>query len=287
MVRRGRAGESRRPGKPKMIAHRLCLIAAAAVLAACAPVAETGPYPVWWSPSLELESLDQIDARLGRNLWPSHDEGLHMYGGTGDNPAEVDARNCTGLKQYTDAGYTAGGSIGIGLQFYVLAQCQAILWLNDAAPAQVSYLRDFVLNTYAVNFLPAMIDHSPGCDYSCRQHLANRRRIPLTKFDEVLRIGVKSDTEIEIEVLTSEIRLEFVARGDFNGDGADDILAITYASATGGSWRGAGLYLLSRDAPGVILHVADADDHLCKTYQCDPELDCPPALPTAPEPNGG
>ena len=32
------------------------------------------PYPIWWSPSLELDSLDQIETRLERLLWPDHPE---------------------------------------------------------------------------------------------------------------------------------------------------------------------------------------------------------------------
>ena len=33
-----------------------------------ATATEDGPYPVWWSPILEVESLDHIDARLERAL---------------------------------------------------------------------------------------------------------------------------------------------------------------------------------------------------------------------------
>ena len=31
--------------------------------------AEEGPYPIWWSDKLELASLDQVEARLRRDLW--------------------------------------------------------------------------------------------------------------------------------------------------------------------------------------------------------------------------
>jgi hypothetical protein len=39
-------------------------------------LAEEPPYPVWWSPVLELDSLEGIDARLHRALWPGNDEGM-------------------------------------------------------------------------------------------------------------------------------------------------------------------------------------------------------------------
>jgi hypothetical protein len=41
--------------------------------------AEEPPYPVWWSPVLELDSVEGIDARLHRALWPGDDEGMTLY----------------------------------------------------------------------------------------------------------------------------------------------------------------------------------------------------------------
>ena len=48
----------------------LVLVGLALGLPAAAAEGESGPYPIWWSPSLELDSLDRIDARLQRPLWP-------------------------------------------------------------------------------------------------------------------------------------------------------------------------------------------------------------------------
>ena len=35
-----------------------------------ATAAEAEQYPIWWSPSLELESLDRIDERRRKRFWP-------------------------------------------------------------------------------------------------------------------------------------------------------------------------------------------------------------------------
>ncbi len=46
----------------------IALAVVAMVVPAIVAAAEDGPYPVWWSPMLELDSLDAIDARLERKL---------------------------------------------------------------------------------------------------------------------------------------------------------------------------------------------------------------------------
>ena len=37
----------------------------------CVTSEEAGPYPIWWSPTLELDSLDQIEALMG-DRFPVH-----------------------------------------------------------------------------------------------------------------------------------------------------------------------------------------------------------------------
>ena len=56
--------------------------AATLTLAAPAQSHETTPrYPVWWSGELELESLDRVEGRLRRDLWPDIGEGFDLYVG--------------------------------------------------------------------------------------------------------------------------------------------------------------------------------------------------------------
>jgi len=61
--------------------------------------ADEPPYPVWWSPVLELDSLEGIDARLRRALWPGNDEGMTLYKPEGDTRLEVQAKSCNELKR--------------------------------------------------------------------------------------------------------------------------------------------------------------------------------------------
>jgi len=81
----------------------LALLWAGLVLGSGAAVATESdaqpPYPVWWSPVLELDSLEGIDARLRRALWPGNDEGMTLYKPEGDTRLEVQAKSCNELKR--------------------------------------------------------------------------------------------------------------------------------------------------------------------------------------------
>ncbi len=240
--------------------------------------AEDGPYPVWWSPTLELDSLDQIDARLAREIWPGDPEGLPLAKYEGETRTEVSAFNCIELERWVGEGYHGIGTNGFGLQLYNQALCRAIEMLKQAAPARRSYLREFVLDETAVAYLPAMAFRMPSCDYQCRQRLANERRIPVSQFEELVRIDSKGVDELELETPTMETRITVMARGDLNADGLDDMLVLSNTGATEGTGGWSGIYLLTREAPNAVLFVLNADKPSCRHYQCDETYDYPAIL---------
>ena len=239
-----------------------------AAFAFAAPVhaAADGPYPVWWSAELELDSLDQVEARLRRDIWPDFPEGMKLYKAKGAGYVTAQARNCNSLIRLSEEGYYGGGSPDIFVQFYQLSVCQAVDFLGQAKPARVSYLRDFVLNKHAVNYLPAMVNIYASCSFVCRAFYANRRGVSLAKFDEIERLKVTDKNSLIVWTVGWRIEMTFVARGDFDFDGLDDILLLSSGGATKGTMGGAELYLLTRDEPGAVLRVIDPEKHLCPDY---------------------
>jgi hypothetical protein len=258
------------------ILSALLLVLATSLSAAAA--AEDGPFPVWWSPILELDSLDAIDARLARELWEGDSEGLPLIKSDGDTLTEVRAVNCVELERLAEEGYEGRGSHGYWLRQYQQAVCGAIALLKQAAPARESFLRDFRLDEDAIHVLPAMVDISPSCDMFCRQRVANERRIPLSVFEPVFRVTVTSDEEIEIRTVGFETDLTILARGDFNADGLDDMLVLASGGATEGTGAWADIFLLTREATGAVLTVLEEGTDVCAHYQCDATYDYPEAL---------
>ncbi len=235
-------------------------------------------YPVWWSPVLELDSIEGIDARLARHIWPGDDEGLPLAKWDGEILEEASAVNCIELERLVAAGFYGIGSNGIGRQAYNQALCRGIETMRRPQPAERSYLRDFVLDEEAIHLLPAVADIQSSCDFLCRQRVANERRIPLSRFEPVIRVTVKSEEEIRIRTIDWISIVTILGRGDFNRDGLDDLLVLINGGSMSGTWSGAELYLLSRDAADAVLFVAEELTNDCDDYQCQAEYDDPRVL---------
>ncbi len=232
--------------------------------------AEDGPYPVWWSDELELESLDRVDRRLRRDLWPDSTEGFTLFKGAPDNYVTVEGHSCESLSRLTEEGYSALSTNDRWALNHLLSECRAIAMLAQAEPASVSYLRDFVLNAGALDYLPALVNLHVSCSFICYIIAANEHGIPFTKFETPLVVDVESGDEITVWTTGWMAHLTVMARGDFTADGVDDILLISSGGATEGSWKTARLYLMTRDAPGAVLRVIDAERELCPDYSCHP-----------------
>jgi hypothetical protein len=264
-------------GKVKLIVGAIAL-ALLAALTQPAEAADEPPYPVWWSPVLELESLDAIDARLERLIWPDDPEGLPLMKTEGDTRKEVSAPNCVELERLVGEGYEGIGSHGFGLQLYHQAFRRAIEMMRRARPAERSFLQDFVLDEDAIHYLPAMSRISMSCDFLCRQRVANERHIPLSHFEPVVRVDVASTEEIVIWTLDWKTIFTVLGRGDFNRDGLDDLLVLVRGGPMSGTWGGAELHLLSRDSPGGVLAVVEEATDSCGDYQCNAAYDYPRVL---------
>ncbi len=240
------------------------------MLAGPALAAEDGPYPVWWSDKLELDSLDQVEARLRRDIWPHLPEGMELYVGGGPDGQQAQARDCDSLIKFSEAGYQGLGNPNIKVQLLNLAYCRAIALLRQAKPARESHLRTLRMNAEALEFLPALVNLQVSCEFICYAVEANERGIPFTKFETPLVVDVKNDDEMTVWTTGWMVILSIVGRGDFTGDGVDDMLLLANGGATEGTYGASNLYLMTREAPGAVLRVMDAERELCPDYSCHP-----------------
>ncbi len=229
------------------------------------------PYPIWWSPSLELESLDRIDERLERPFWPD-DEGFVMGKWDIDKYSAKDlAPNCATMIDLAEKGYSsAGSSNDIAVQTFFMAECEALRYLKNAQPAKRSYLAGFVLDRKAFQFLPHLAFYGPSCGGACWQYYANEERRPMGEPEPLIEFDIISDHEMTFKTDTDLAKMAILARADFNHDGFDDVLLRSSAYMLHGTWGATDLFLLTRDAPEGVLRVVNPDRHLCTGYQCDP-----------------
>ena len=162
--------------------------------------ADEGLYPIWWSPKLELDSLDEVEAELdapfpsgtevvvtNHNIEPESyfDEVRGKFWLTHQEVAE----NYRSLIQLTTEGYDSGE---YRLRVALGARCYSLNALGTATTPRTSYLRDFVFDETAIRYLPAMLGPIGDCSYLDEILEANRRGLawaPLPDHDPYYRVG--------------------------------------------------------------------------------------------------
>ena len=163
-------------------------------------------------------------------------------------------------------------------------RCYALDALAKATPARTSYLRDFVLDAKAINILPVMVGRAASGCYDAEDYLAaNRDALPWGIFlyhagvgDQIRELRVIDGNRLDVaggfsrkwgtelpadpdsEWTTEEIwttTIQIYGRGDFNGDGLDDLLmrADTWGPRMQARMR---LYLVTRKRPEAVIRVA-------------------------------
>lgn len=228
--------------------------------------AETEEFPVWWSPRLEVESLDKVEARLARKF---HVHGqLEAYRERNGVRETALMNSCTTTRRLADAGFEG---IPYGLQTAILAECRAIELLADIRPAERSFVHNFVLDETAIPFLPIMFNAFSQCATLRDQEVLNAQHLPLTESEDVKEIETVealSDGRLRYRTYTERVTIEILSRGDMTGDGLADLTVRLISSFIGGSGSGTDLFVVSRDGPRGVLYVVDEDAgrHGCRNY---------------------
>ncbi len=261
-------------------------------LIGAASAAEEGPYPIWFSPKLGLESLARVEARLEGPFWGSG-ESYTVYKGVGDGRSETTVDTCNMRRDLFEEGYYAEAPQQY-FEVYLWAMCDALEKLGTARPAQRSFVRNFVFDRNAMNVLPAIVGGYESCSFLCRLKRANERGDTWTQLEdslfkrharentsiavsgEVRSIQVKDDKtatilienveEVPIEGDKTTVwsysvdrnPLEILAYGDFNGNGLEDMLMRRQGARS--------VYVLTRDTPDGVFFVLNAEEHLCPDY---------------------
>ncbi len=206
---------------------------------------------------------------------------MHVYkdGDRSTEPAEIEA--CATLGQLSNEGYYTLINNENKIIGNLWNSCTILDLLESARPAKASFVRDFVMTAEALDYLPAMMDMAPSCDWLCRQYRANQRRISLRRFEAETDIELKVLSDLKIEARSENwvFRVEILARADFNGDGLEDLLTLADVSVTEqGTWGDSDLLVLSRETPDSVLWMLGAEVGLCTDYQCRTYYDEPVAL---------
>ncbi len=171
--------QGNRIGPAAVMAVRSAVVAAfgaiALALALAVPDGATADeLPVWWSPKLDLTSIDRIDAIMGAPYSPEDVWEVFRYRVGTNGVARDDAvvSDCRSHVRLEEAGFEP---MGPGEAFHSLGiRCFALDALSKVKPATQSHFQDFVLDARALAVLPPLLRPRNTCGYLANAMQANK-----------------------------------------------------------------------------------------------------------------
>ncbi len=203
-----------------------------------------------------------VDARLRRKIWPGMDLGIELYKGSHDNYVEAEAKTCVELEALTQAGYgLAGGGLHY-TQMHHLLRCRTIALLGTVQPARKSFLRGFV------------ISQESGRDLLRAVGLVVGGGVPSQNGELVLTRGLGKLLVVDLPYADSgeadvwadkgRVLLRVEARGDFTGDGVENLLLAAGARLSRYRPDLTDLCLITRETPGAPLRMIEVAPYSCR-----------------------
>jgi hypothetical protein len=239
------------------------LVLFAALLAGGAAEAET--FPVRWSPSLGLQSLDDIDRRVEQPLWD--DIGITVafrwrFTSAGQALEPIDPEpmiSCADHWRLADTVYQTASQSDHNHLANFAATCAALAALRHAQPSRESYVGDFRLDAAAADFLPAALAIAIG-PWQQRDideagaHALPWRQWRAGKSSDLISVRSNGDEAVLYEWTRGKSRVEILGRGDFNEDEVEDLLLIITEWPGYAHFAKAKMILVTRYYPDVVMH---------------------------------
>ncbi len=219
-----------------------------------------------------IESLTDADKLLKREFWQTP-EGTMLEIESAGQMVEVPAKSCRTLLRMLERGYRLGA--GYRSHHPVIAHCRALGVLKRMQPATVSHLRNLVLDENVLEVLPAALGVWTAPCPACQGRAFNESRISWTRFaarrvanhqspsfsdGSAYRLEILDERTLRVRMPFRTIEVQFLAGGDYDGDGLDDVLVRRDVLDGAAAYEGSTLFILSRESPEAVFRVVTAND---------------------------
>jgi hypothetical protein len=207
------------------------------------------PLAVWFSPTLGLHNIADaaatLDAKNTFGFGVLVRDGLMQMPKTCREREALKARGFepeTALQAQSDAGAEA--------------RCGTLHLLTHARPARISFL-PMTLDDSVLAQLPAVIASAMSGYRATQRDAATRAGKSLRDFEPhaKVRIDASGAPVISESALGTSVSLELQARGDFDGDGTEDMAVAVSNSADQGSYSETRLLVLTRKTETAMLAI--------------------------------
>jgi len=219
--------------------------AIAAILMAAGMGGHSG-FDVQWASELKMARLSDAAERLRA---PFDAPVMLQSGGQ-----RVEAGNCAALLRDEKAGFAPLSDRDRAVTQSLLADCYAVEALSRAKKARISFLRTLRLAPESLEVLPPTL--APIISDEDRKNAAGAASKGLSwkQFDPSATASGQGDA---ITVLSDDTQtiVKIYGRGDFNGDGIDDLLVRVDTAALHGTYRASRLLLLTKTRGGRAIQM--------------------------------
>jgi hypothetical protein len=204
-------------------------------------------YEVQWAPELALTDLARISQRLDKPF----DSPLTLK----RSGQTVKCANCASLLQRRRTGYATVPESDAQAVQSLAVDCLAIEAVGRARPARTSFLRALRFGPETLSLLPPGLAPSISNEDRDKAQSATAKGLSWKQFDPA---ATASPDGSGLVVVSDDIRtlIKIYGRGDFTGDGIDDLLLRVDTAALHGSYRSSRLFLLTRSSPSATLRIA-------------------------------
>jgi hypothetical protein len=164
-------------------------------------------------------------------------------------------RTCTDFLAIVDKPFDTDNERDWQLIWAQGLRCVALNWLKSAQPAKISLIDNFHLDRRAAESLPPQLALPVAREEVERARKAAAACQSIKILEPSTKTKVRSKTRITFEGQGWEAEVIEYARGDFDGDGFEDLLLRRDGGLKGGSYHRTNVFILTRTPKDKCLRV--------------------------------
>jgi hypothetical protein len=130
-----------------------------------------------------------------------------------------------------------------------LLGCRVLIAIQNAKPSRVDYLGTFTLDNASLKAIPAAVIPTPSDEEEQRLKKASARGVSWKRWDRRIHVTKTDRGTVIVDSPDTHCFLTVEGRGDFDGDGVEDLILYRSGGGQEGSWNSAGAFILTRRSP--------------------------------------
>jgi hypothetical protein len=130
-----------------------------------------------------------------------------------------------------------------------LLGCRILVAIQGAKPSRVDYLGGFALENARLKDIPAAVIPTPSPDEEQQLKKASARGVSWKRWDRRIHVTKTDRGTIVVDSPDTHCFLSIEGRGDFDGDGVEDLVLYRSGGGQEGTWNSASAFVLTRRSP--------------------------------------